>query len=115
MTTNTLELTKQHSKVRKLVAAVAHAQGNKVVDLAQIENGVRIAILERAIEEIWQAFDAGLPAEIAEPALQALEQTQDEALIEALGLGPRSIAELRAAQPAEHRAARGVRKVRGAK
>jgi hypothetical protein len=28
---------------------------------------------------------------------------------------PSSIAELRAAQPAEHRAARGVHKVRGAK
>jgi hypothetical protein len=40
---------------------------------------------------------ADLPAEIAE------------------ALAPRSIAERRAAQPAAHRAARGVRKVRGAK
>lgn len=114
------------AEMRKLVAAVARAQGGDVVDLPQIERDVRIAVPLALIDYLWERLavalaaleDAGKdPAKIlrlTEAALQSLESELDAAIISKL-LRPPSIAEMQNAQPAEHRAARGVRKVRGAK
>lgn len=105
-----------HPKLQKIVAAVAREQGGGVVDLAQIESDVRIAILQRAIEETWEFFGAGLiPAETGEQMLQHLERKLDEEVIQRLNLDPPEDRALHAARLAEHRAARGVRKARGAK
>jgi hypothetical protein len=98
--------------LQKIVAAVAREQGGNVVDLAQVKRNTRIVILRLAIEEVWQAFDAGLiEADPAEEMLRYLEAKLSDEMI----FRRPSIAELRAMQPAAHRAARGVRKIRGAK
>jgi hypothetical protein len=100
-----------HPKVRELVAAVARAQAGDVVDLSQIESKVRMDVLQRAIEEVWEMVDAGFPAERAEQALQLLKGKLIEEIIER----PLFTAREENARLAMHRAARGVRKVRGAK
>jgi hypothetical protein len=96
-----------NGKLGKIVAAVARAQGGNIVDLAQIESDVRIAILQRAIEEVWEYFGAGLiPAELAEQALQAFESKLLEEFIQQPIFTREQHARL-----AAHRAARGMRKV----
>jgi hypothetical protein len=103
-------------KLKKIIAAVARERGGNVVDLVKIEGDVRIAILQRAIEEIWEGLDRydldpGL-VEIADRLLPDLECALHEEIISRLIAGnPRE----EHARLAEHRAARGIRKVRGAK
>jgi hypothetical protein len=97
--------------LQKIVAAVAREQGNNIVDLAQIESDVRIAILQRMIEKVWQAFGAGLIE--ADPAEQMLRSFEDKLFVEMIERPP-PVAEQNKWRSA-HRAARGVRKVRGAK
>jgi hypothetical protein len=104
--------------IQRLITAVARKQGGDVVDLTQAKSYVHIAILQLAIEEVWEYFGAGLiEADPAEQMLRSLEDKSDQLVGEAICrlYRPPSIAEMRAAQPAAHRAARGVRKVRGAK
>jgi len=100
--------------LQKMEAAAGREQGGDVVDLVRAKRDTRVAILHLAIEEVWRAFGAGVDADIAEKALQYLEAKLDEEVAWRL-CHPLSIAEMRAAQPAAHRAARGVKKVRGAK
>jgi len=105
-----------HPKLQKLVAVAAREQGGDVVDLDRAERDVRIAVCQVAIEEVWEAFGAGLIE--ADPAEEMLRNLEYRLFCEAVFGRPSiqpSIAEMRAAQPAAHRAARGVRKVRGAK
>jgi hypothetical protein len=103
-------------KLKKIVAAVARERSGKVIDLVQIEGDVRIAILQRAIEQIWEDLDRydldpGL-VEIADRLLPDLERMLHEEIISRLIAGdPRE----EHARLARHCAARGVRKVRGAK
>jgi uncharacterized protein with ATP-grasp and redox domains len=106
-----------HPELRKIAAAVAREQGGNVVDLAQIEADVRISIAQNAIDEVWELFGAGIiPAELGEEMLRLLENKLNIWIFQKLttSLPPEDRA-LQAARLAEHRAARGVRKVRGAK
>jgi hypothetical protein len=106
-----------HPKLQKIVAAVAREQGGNVVDLAQIEADVRIAIAQNAIDEVWELFGAGIiPAELGEEMLRHLENKLNIWIFQKLttSLPPEDRA-LQAARLAGHRAARGVKKVRGAK
>jgi hypothetical protein len=101
-------------KLKKIVAAVAREQGGNLVDLAQIECDVRVAILLGAIDEVWVGlercdFDPTL-VEIADRLLPRLEHTLLEEIIQQ----PISTREQHA-RLAAHRAARNVKKVRGAK
>lgn len=98
-------------QLKKITAAIARAQDGNVVDLARIESDARTAVLQWAIERVWQAFGAELIE--ADAAEQMLRRLEEKVFVELLR--PPSIAECRAAQPAAHRAARGVKKVRGAK
>jgi hypothetical protein len=89
-------------------------QEGDFVDLAKAKHDARITILHCMIEKVWQAFALGVDADIAEKALQSLEAKLDEEVVWRF-CHPLSIAEMRAAQPAEHRARRGVKKIRGQK
>ena len=100
-----------HPELKKMVAAVARKQDSNVVDLAQIESDVRFGIVEQAIDgarELQQAINAGcegadlIPADLIERILQALERAWRKE-------------HARDPRRAAHRAARGVRKIRGAK
>jgi hypothetical protein len=106
----------QKQAMQKLETAFARAQGDGVVDLARAKSDTRIAILHFAIEEVWDAFAAGVDADIAEKALQHLEARLNSevfwSLTHSLPIADRRADEER---HAAHRAARGVRKVRGAK
>jgi hypothetical protein len=108
---------KTHPKFREIVAAVAREQGDDVVDLTQIEADVRIAITQKAIDEVWELFGAGLiPAELGEEMLQHLEDKLNDWIFQKLTTSfPPEDRALRAAHLAAHRAARGVRKSAGRK
>ena len=116
-----------HPKMQKLVAAVARTQGGKFVDLPQIESDVRITVCQRAIDEVWELFDAIETAlgegelsqdegatftELMERTLRLLESKLDEEVFRRLFFNSDRDRHTRLAA---HRAARGVRKVRGAK
>jgi hypothetical protein len=103
------------TKLTEIITAVARERGG-VVDLEGIKADVRIAICLKAIDEVWAAFDAGwVSADVAERALRAAERLLDQEVV-ARTFRP-SIADHaeQARHLAEHRARRGVRKVRGAK
>jgi hypothetical protein len=91
--------------LQKMVTAVAREQGG-VVDLDKVKRDIRIAFLLNGID------GAGLIE--ADKAEEILRDLEGKLVVETMFSQP-TIAEMRAAQPAEHRAARGVRKVRGAK
>ena len=105
---------KLQKNLQKLEAACARGQDGDVVDFTRAKHDARLLLLHLTIEEVWQGFAAGVDADIAEKALQHLEAKLNEEVAWRI-CHPLSIAEMRAAQPAAHRAARGVRKIRGAK
>jgi len=113
MNTN-LQKALQKQALQKLEAVCAGMQEGDFVDLAKAKHDARITILHCMIGKVWQAFALGVDADIAEKALQSLEAKLNEEAAWRI-FHPLSIAEMRAAQPAEHRAARGVKKVKGAK
>jgi hypothetical protein len=105
-----------HPKLRKIVAAVAREQGGNVVHLADVETDVRGAIMLNAIDAVWELFGAGLiEADLAEEMLQHIERKLDDEFVQRTIFGTAAERAERHAQLAAHRAARGVRKVRGAK
>lgn len=104
-----------HPVFKKMITSIARGQEGDVVDLAAAEREARIVILRSLLDWLWGTIATNIDAfdlDVAERVLRGLE---DQAIIETLGLNPPTIAECRAAQPITHRAARGVRKVRGAK
>jgi hypothetical protein len=107
----------QKQALQKIEAAAARLQGGDVVDLAQAKSDVRQGLFQLAIDDVWEFFGAGLmSAEIAEQILQDLEHKQlEERLKELLRQSDAHFANLNRTRLAAHRAARGVRKVRGAK
>ena len=102
--------------LQKMEAAAGREQGGDVVDLVRAKRDTRIAILHLAIEEVWDAFAAGLEADLAEQMLRELEDRLNSEVLWSL-MHSLPIADRRADEErhAAHRAARGVRKIRGAK